>query len=195
MEDEINHLTEINPGDMLIPLLRTELQKVQHFAGLLMEPSGVIPDTHLSITIDNPLANQRHLSTVTKLKEYQDVAKETFLDVLGEDTGEEHVKGVEPLQAITLKLKRTNLIDGTEDQANFAEIEEDEEGMQMCSSSPSVEMLDMDLNQPLSPSLLASEQLYQEIPPDPNVLILKETDMRPVLRYDQLIPANFHNLK
>ena len=43
VEDEINHLTEINPGDPLIPLLRIELQKVQHFAGLLMEPSGVIP--------------------------------------------------------------------------------------------------------------------------------------------------------
>ena len=96
-----------------------------------MEPLGVIPDTHLTITIDNPLANQRHLSTVTKLKEYQDVAKETFLDVLGEDMGEEHMKGVEPLQAITLKLKRTNLINDTEDHANFAEIEEDKEGMPM----------------------------------------------------------------
>ena len=42
-------------------------------------------------------------------------------------------------------------------------------------------MLHMDLNQQLSPSLLASEQLYQEIPPDPNVLILKETDKRPIL--------------
>ena len=83
MEAEIEEQTTAGHARQ-VKLMKEELEKVQRIAGYILEPYGTIPDTYITVTIQNPLKKKKHISTTVNMQEYQDANRETYLDLIGQ---------------------------------------------------------------------------------------------------------------